>query len=348
MSERSDRLASIAGTIKDYRAGEIAQPTPDHVDRWIRQFDEASQIPLLREIDHVFKNAYFSKADVLRFFARQINHKKLAGDEPCDFWRAAHLLDIQQHGHSQTEIRELFGEALKERCDLEIEDCGSAGGAFIYLDDVIFTGGRIGTDLSAWIANEAPAKSTVHIMVIASHRLGEWQCTERLKKAATAAGKEIRLHCWMAARLENRFKYRNTSEVLWPVDVPEDAALQVYIAGEERFPFEPRQPGGELEHVIFSSEEGRQLLERELLLAGMRIRSFSQDPSAALRPLGFSAFGLGFGSMIVTFRNCPNNTPLALWWGDPDAASSHPFSKWYPLVPRKTYEEEIDFDDFVL
>jgi hypothetical protein len=35
---------------------------------------------------------------------------------------------------------------------------------------------------------------------------------------------------------------------------------------------------------------------------------------------------LGFGSLIVTFRNCPNNTPLALWAGDP----------WYPLFPRIT------------
>jgi hypothetical protein len=34
---------------------------------------------------------------------------------------------------------------------------------------------------------------------------------------------------------------------------------------------------------------------------------------------------LGFGSTIVTFRNCPNNAPLAFWAGDP----------WYPLFPRK-------------
>ena len=40
----------------------------------------------------------------------------------------------------------------------------------------------------------------------------------------------------------------------------------------------------------FSSEEGRQLLERELLLAGMHIRSLSQNPSPALRPLGLSPF----------------------------------------------------------
>lgn len=116
------------------------------------------------------------------------------------------------------------------------------------------------------------------------------------------------------------------------------------MAKEQKFPFEPRQPGGKLQYNVFSSEEGRQLLERELLLAGMRIRAFCKNPNRALRPLGFSSFALGFGSMIVTFRNCPNNCPLALWWGDPHAGLNHPFSKWYPLFPRKTYATEVDFD----
>jgi hypothetical protein len=35
---------------------------------------------------------------------------------------------------------------------------------------------------------------------------------------------------------------------------------------------------------------------------------------------------LGFGSLIVTFRNCPNNAPLAFWVDSP----------WYPLFPRTT------------
>lgn len=345
MSERSDLLASIAGTIKDYREDEIPQPTPDHVDRWIRQFDDAVEVPLLREIDHVFKETYFSKSVVRTFFANQLDHETLAGKKPCDFWRAAHTLDIQRHGHSQREIRELFGETLMEQCGLEIDQCGSVGGAFVYLDDVLFSGGRIGTDLSAWIANEAPARATVHVLVIAAHRLGEWQCNERLKKAAADTGKKLDLHCWAAVRYENRKRYRDTSEVLWPFEIPEDPALQAYIAEEGRFPFEPRKPGGKLKNAIFSSEQGRQLLERELLLSGMRIRSFCQNPSRALRPLGFSAFGLGFGSMIVTFRNCPNNSPLALWWGDSDAAPGHPFRNWYPLLPRKTYTQEVDFDE---
>jgi hypothetical protein len=43
--------------------------------------------------------------------------------------------------------------------------------------------------------------------------------------------------------------------------------------------------------------------------------------------LGFTGLRtLGFGSVIVTFRNCPNTCPLPFWAGDP----------WYPLFPRST------------
>jgi hypothetical protein len=35
---------------------------------------------------------------------------------------------------------------------------------------------------------------------------------------------------------------------------------------------------------------------------------------------------VGFGALIVTFRNCANNCPLGFWVDDP----------WYPLFPRKT------------
>ncbi len=344
MSERNELLALLAATIQDYRAGDLAPRTRDDVDRWIRQFPEGIQVPLLREMGHVLNQTYFTKANVSEFFSKLIGHKALAGDTPCEYWQKAHFLDIQQQGHSQTEIRQVFGEGLLDQCGLEIDSCGADGGDYVYLDDVLFTGGRIGSDLSAWIVNDAPAKGTVHVVVIAAHRFGEWKCSERLKQEAAAADKTLTFNFWAAVRIENRKSNTAVSEVLWPAVVPQDDALAAYLAAETKFPFEPRKPGGKLEHPIFSSEDGRQLLEGELLLAGMRIRSFSENPSKALRPLGFSPFGLGFGSMIATYRNCPNNVPLALWWGDPDAGAGHPFSRWYPLLPRKTYAQEVDFD----
>lgn len=346
MSERDDLLASIAATTADYREGDLAAPTPEHVERWVTQFDAAVQLPILREMDHVLKQTYFSQEWIKKFFSAQIINKDLTDEDIVGFWSRAHLLDIQNNGQSQTQIRRLFEESLLEQCGLNLDACGAESGAYIYLDDVIFTGGRVRNDLTAWIRDVAPAKAVVHILVIATHRLGEWQCTKSLREVATAAGKEIELNVWAAERIENRKARRNASEVLWPSTVPDDPALEAYLAQQGRFPFEPRQPGGKPKIEIFSSEEGRQLLEREFLMAGVRIRGFCQNPNAIMRPLGFSSFGVGFGSTIATYRNCPNNAPLALWWGDPNAHHNHPFSRWYPLLQRRTYEREVDFDDF--
>jgi hypothetical protein len=222
-------------------------------------------------------------------------------------------------------------------------ECGSETGPHIYLDDVIFSGSRVGNDLEAWIKDKAPETATVHILVIAVHLFGEYKMLQRLTKTAAEQKKKIEVHCWRALEVENRNYRRDNAEVLWPAVLPDDQRLKDYMAEEKKFPFTPRKAGGKLEVDIFSGEEGRQLLERELLLAGVQIRADCKSPKAVMRPLGFSPFGLGFGSMIVTFRNCPNNAPLPLWWGDPKAHASSPLSKWYPLLPRKTYAADVDF-----
>lgn len=163
---------------------------------------------------------------------------------------------------------------------------------------------------------------------------------KRLDKIIADSGKSIMLHYWRSVTIENRNYYRRDCGVLWPSELPVDAATTAYLALPSRYPLQLRPVGGKL--GPFSSEEGRKLLEREFLVAGVKIRGLSQNPKDILRPLGYSPFGVGFGSMIVTYRNCPNNCPLALWWGDPNATSG-PFH-WYPLFPRKTYAQASEFN----
>ena len=156
MKERRELLASIANTIKDYRTGDLPEPTPDHADRWIRQFKTEFQLPMLREMDHVLRQTYFSRSRVRDFFASVTGSRRLAGEDPREFWRAAHLLDVQQGGNSQTEIRKLFSEELERNYGLAANAGVPNDAVFVYLDDVLFTGSRIGNDLSAWIVDVAP------------------------------------------------------------------------------------------------------------------------------------------------------------------------------------------------
>jgi len=113
MSNRTLLLKSIADTIADYRAGDIATATPAHVERWIKQFDVSVQEPILAELNHVLGQTYMPKRKVEKFLSNLVKSKKVAGDDPCAFWKDSKFLDIQQGGNSQHDMLELFGAALK-------------------------------------------------------------------------------------------------------------------------------------------------------------------------------------------------------------------------------------------
>ena len=309
MAERKNLLASIASTIKDYRAGEIPEPTQDHVDQWIDQFDPEVQIPMLRELDYVFRQMYVSQSAMRQFLTDDV-----AGRFPCEFWQSTHILSIQKKGKSQSEIRELFGEILKEKYGHDIDSHESKYDHFIYLDDAIFTGDHVMGDL-ANIIREIPQETQLRIIVIAIHSYAEYNVRRRFSVSVQSK--------W---RFENRQTWHNEEGGLEPTDVLRPSEIGKRNQNERKSRF-------------FSSVEGRQLLEREFLSAGEKIRGFAEKPDPNLKPLGYNTFEPGFGSLFVTYRNCPNNCPLPLWYGDPSYPPAHPLGRWYPLFPRKTYHQ---------
>ncbi len=326
MTNRQQLLESIAKTSSDYRSYDLAAPTLDHVDRWISQFDRAVQLPILAELDHVLKRTYFSMVDVTEFLSSLLNTRSLVGNDPCAFWKSANFLDIQQGGNSQREMLALFSELLAENCNCCVRDCGKGTMDFIYLDDAVFTGNRVRRDIEAWIAEHAPNKANLHIISIALHSGGKYYADEYISSAMRAAGKEISVTWYSSKELEDRRTYNYSSDVLRPTEIPAIQEVQAYV-NEMTYKPTLRQPGHVGRNGFFSGEDGRSLLERELLIAGVRIRQMCPNLGVTQRPLGhISLETLGFGSLIVTFRNCPNNAPLALWVGDP----------WYPLFPRTT------------
>ncbi len=325
MTERTDLLASIAATTADYRAGEIPAPTPDHVERWVNQFDAAAQLPILREMDHVLKQTYFNKQKVSTFLTGLIRNDGLVGNDPNTFWKAANFLDIQQGGSSQHDLLSMFNDILNAELGFGVPECGGGGDTFIYIDDAIFTGGRVKNDLTSWIANDAPQQATLHVLVIAIHE-GYYYNRDKIISAARDAGKTINIKWWRLAMIENRKFHRNSSDILWPVEIPNEPITLAHVGNMQHQPV-LRMAGQTGILNIFSSDVGRQLLEQEFLKAGARIQQMCPNLPEIERPLGHSYLEtLGFGSTLVTYRNCPNNTALAFWVGNP----------WYPLFPRKT------------
>jgi hypothetical protein len=327
MSERNRLLQAIASTIADYRAGEIPAPTPLHVDRWIKQFAGPVQEPILAEIEHVLARTYVPKAKVESFLAMVVSNAKIAGNDPSTFWRGVTFLDIQGGGHSQRDMLALFSNALQAQCGFSVAQCGgSTSTTFVYLDDVIFTGNRVLKDITGWINSTAPATAHVHVITMGLHSGGQFYAKGRIDSAARAAGKSITLTWWRAVEIEDRNAYTDTSDFLRPTIIPSDPPTQAYV---QRLGYAPtlRKPGHVGGRSFFSSEQGRHMLEQEFLKTGVHIRSICPNLGIYQRPLGNMVLKTtGFGSMLVTFRNCPNNAPLALWAGNP----------WYPLFARKT------------
>ena len=326
MSEREELLESLSETIKDYRVGETSEPTPDHVATWVDQFEAPVQLPILKEMGHVLTQTYLPKKSVQKFLSAVAVHEKLTGGDPHAYWRSVELLDIQGAGDSQGDMLEMLGDTLADKCGLSLADCSGSSGTFVYLDDGVYTGNRVLGDLRFWIETDAPDEATVNVVVIALHRGGKHYAKTELNEASRAAGKNITINWWRCVGLEDRRTYTYSADVLRPTEIPDDQPVRDYAESLKYAP-KLRKPGSLGEKAFFSSEEGRHILEQEFLKAGVRIRSMCPYLNDYQRPLGNSVLEtLGFGSLLVTFRNCPNNAPLALWAGDP----------WYPLFPRKT------------
>lgn len=326
MAERTDLLQSIATTIADYRAGEIPTPTIAHVQEWVKQFDTSVQLPILKELNHVLDKTYIPRTEVEKFLAAVSRHPKLAGSEPREYWKQVNFLHLQEVGNSQRDMLQMFDSTLQQTVQLRVADCGSSGGPFVYLDDAVFTGGRVRSDLVNWIRTDAPTKAEVHIIVIAYHQGGQYYAQTKINEAAKANRKSIHVTWWRVLEIEDRRHYINNSDVLRPTIIPDDAATVAYAESLDYTPV-LRQGVSLGQNGFFSSAEGRHVLEQELLKAGVHIRELSPYLNQYQRPLGNVVLQtLGFGALLVTFRNCPNNCPLAFWAGDP----------WYPLFPRRT------------
>ncbi|MCD6118773.1 hypothetical protein J7K50_02935 [bacterium] len=326
MSERSELLSSIAETISDYRADDgFPKPTPKHVDQWVRQFNCDVQVPILDEMNHVIKKTYVSKADATEFLTGMLTNEKLAGKDPATFWKSVRFLNIQYRGNSQREMLKLLDEIMFTEFSLRIDDCGKKPQHYLYLDDANFQGFHIINDFSKWISSNKAGDISLHIVTFAVHKAGQKYAMKKIKEAIKKARTKVKLRWLYASAFEDRPNNLSNSDVLRPTLIPNDEATSEYVESMQHNPV-LRQPGGTSPAGIFSFEIGRNLLEQEFLKKGAAIRQDCPYLIDYMRPLGNSVLeNLGFGTLFVTFRNCPNNCPLVFWAGNP----------WYPLFPRR-------------
>jgi hypothetical protein len=320
MNDRDIFINKLRELVADYQNTPI---TNQHIIRWVSQFDQHVQTAILREMAHVMQKTYFSKnvvLDTITYFNSRLLHNQD---------KRIHLLNIQKGGNSQAHMLDLAESEMQETHGMSIYDIAQGNENFIYLDDICFSGSRIIRDIDYWIQWQAPNSARLHIMLIKSHSGGEYYANKKIEQIIKQSGKTITVRWYKLTKgddFENRLSYIHKSDILYPAIIPDDELVNSFVQNM-RHEIPLRATGYSSTNQIFSGESGRHILEQEFIKAGVRIRKQSPYLVDTLRPLGYTKLDtLGFGSLAVTYRNCPNTTPLALWAGDP----------WYPLFPRTT------------
>lgn len=326
MASDDELVATLIRNVPDYRVDAVVNFDENHINQWLSQFPGGDRRLLLEELCHITSKTYFSIPQVTLFLSHMLESPKLIKGDPKEFWLETKFLDIQARGASQREMLAMMSRILTRKYGLTVDDCGQTRPArYVYLDDAMFTGQHVSSDLCSWLDDSAPGEIELHVLLIATHE-GAYYYRNRVLEKADQVGKKLTVKWWNFLNLENRLKYSKISDVTWPTELPDDGRVAAYV-GAFTHAVKFREPGGSSEKGVFSGEAGRSHFERVMLSAGCEVKEKCPLLPANIRPLGHSSLEtLGFGSTIVTFRNCPNNAPTALWAGDP----------WYPLFPRKT------------
>ena len=325
-------IKEFVAVVDDYKHFPAWVDKEAHVRGWIDQFPEIHREEILRELKHVLDRYYISEASMDTFLKGIINHSVLTKGQPDTHWNGVKFLDIQLGGNSQKEMLLKMEQLLNDEHGIDINFCDSES-EFFYIDDGLFSGGRVIKDLSQWIRDNSDRfqNQTIKINAVFAvcHTKGEFFLNQEIEKLGEQYGIDINLKVWACYRLVNSAKRKDLSDVLWPKQIPDTLEVNKYMTLFSNMGKTIIYRDGESCGVnkVFSTNENRELLEEQLFVKGVDIINDSGHFGVAHKPLGYTSnYTLGFGSLVITYRNCPNNAPLALW------AST---SNWNALFPRQ-------------
>lgn len=328
MEKLADELAKL---LSDYREAENLNPKAENVLKWVSQFSTENQSNILEEMIHICQQRYLTKIEVDSFLTELVSNEDLTKNNPI-FWNNVSLLNIQKNGHSQKIMNKKFKKIIMEITGIDVAIDDNSKSHFIHVDDFLFTGSHLRHDLAEWFKT-APENAKLDIIYIGYYKSAKFYIETKWLQSNNP--KNIDITFWRLIELENNTNCQNVSHVLWPIEnILDESNIKEFLQHQNGYKLRDitQIPSKYCKKSLFSSEERRQILEKEFTIAGLKIIN-NINGETHWKPLGFAAFnGLGFGAMLFSYRNCPNNAPLALWWGDWDSNVI-----WYPLLQRKTY-----------
>lgn len=329
---------AIYNIVKDYRNEDGIFITPQNILEWGEQFGDDSNF-ILMEIAHLMPNIYYSKEKVTKYLSDVIDfyQKEYKYPDWDSFLKDAEILLLQPKGKSQWVLCNLLDEIVKTKVGKCLADYALLNKKhYLYLDDILATGGTIGKDLEAWLNIDNHAKSleegriTLQIAVICLHTLGQSLQLYKLKiKFGDSVAQKIKFgRCF---EVENNLKL-NQPKLNAAIPIKEYVSkdiIQYYenIDANKNAHQAFRSKGSPSKEEFFTSPEDRVRYENILLEKGLYLINQSAEHNGNVRPLGIMSpyhKMLGLGTHFITWRNIPNNCPLVFWWNVP----SH---NWKPL-----------------
>lgn len=332
-----DILNKIFNFLKDYENFESYMLNDDqsindvslhrHIEQWITQFELSEQKFIASMVLKLLENRYITKNEELEFINELFENQTLNNRNTMPF-----PLEIQKNGKSQKHLVKCYEEKISLHPEINYSQ-----DSVIYLDDFIFSGGRIYQDLSNWIPLQKKSYK-IYVAVIGYHS-GIWKTKQELQKKICENNQRNNLNSSLifldSCELENKLSKRNESDVLWPMEsffkIEENKKYEVHN-------YTYRNGFIETPYSLFKDNTERVKFENICLKYGFKIIEKCQAPHSTTKPLGNCRFdGYGFGGLVFNYRNCPNNTPLIFWWGSGDIDKPHLNNQWHPLMPRKGY-----------
>lgn len=338
MKSNEEYADSIYNIVKDYRNEEGIFITTQTILEWVEQFGDDANF-ILMEVAHLMPKVYYSKdkvkdylSDVIDFFQKEYKYS-----DWDSFLKDAEILQLQPEGKSQWVLRNLLDEIIKTKVGKCLADYALSNKKhYLYIDDILATGGTIGKDLEAWLKAENHAKSlesgliTLQVAVICLHSLG-WSLQKfKLGKifGDSVAKRIIVVRCY---EVENNLmlKHPKLNAAIPVRDYVSKDIIQYYenIDASKNAHQAFRSKADPAKEDFFSSPEDRVRYENILLEKGLYIIHQSTELNTNVRPLGIMSpyhKMLGLGTHFITWRNIPNNCPLVFWWNVP----TH---NWKPL-----------------
>lgn len=348
---QTNLVTNIAEIISDYRNDDGIFLDYAHVNTWIEQFNNNQREFILSELDNILSKRYISKITAKRILITFI--EKLKSDYGYNSYEEmlteSFFLSLQPAEKSQSILLRLLKEVLLSEYHFDIRNCGKTEVKnYIYIDDILATGGTLFNNISKWweenpniIEKVKSRDSKIIIFYFFAHKRHYKKTIGRFfYNVDKYFEKYIDLSCYI--KIENNNEPNNNLSLVWPISERQPLKVEVYrrkiIRDVDNYYYEKnyqkkcpedffRSPEYPIKEELFTSRENRIKFENIMLQKGIEIIN-STHKDTFFRPLGFTKASkdFGFGALTFTWRNIANNTPLPFWFTG---------GNFYPLFPKK-------------